>query len=198
MQSDERTEEPSGDFPSALSVTLHWVAAIAVLSALSGGLLAVYFSPMCCSNERWTSFAWHAYFGLLVLFIVVIRLVFWAAFTWPKVGHGGFRPTEYLASVTHWLLYLIMIMAPLSGWIAASGMPCCFGLPGVPHPQALSQGVGVRHAMNASAAYDVHVALVWSLLALILLHVAAALLHHFVIGDKVLAKMLPGRRAASW
>lgn len=175
--------------PSTISVVLHWIGAIAVLAALSGGLQTVYFSPM---HERWTSFAWHAYAGLVVLSLVVLRLVFRVAFTYSGGDSGGF--TAHLASATHLLLYMTMILAPLSGWVAASGMPCCWGLPGLPNPQLLSQGIDIQLPANPSVAYDVHVAIVWSILGLVLLHVTAALLHHFVIGDRVLARMLPGRR----
>jgi cytochrome b561 len=46
-------------------------------------------------------------------------------------------------------------------------------------------------------AYHVHVFFVWTLLALIFLHVMAALFHHFVFRDTILVKMIPvlGRRA---
>jgi hypothetical protein len=48
-------------------------------------------------------------------------------------------------------------------------------------------------------AYHVHVLLVWTLLALISLHVLAALFHHFVFRDTILIRMIPvlGKRAGS-
>ena len=95
------------------------------------------------------------------------------------------------------MMYLVMIFAPLSGWIAAAGMQCCFGLPGLPDPGALGHALNVNPSSGGSVAYDLHVVLAWSLLALILVHVVAALTHHFVIRDRVLVKMLPGRKPIS-
>ena len=64
-------------------------------------------------------------------------------------------------------------------------------VPGLPSIDLLALGTTSGLPLNAKAAYDVHVFVVWSLFALIGLHVAAALFHHFVRRDGILIRMLP-------
>ena len=66
------------------------------------------------------------------------------------------------------------------------------GVPGLPDIGLL--GSGLKHASpaNVSAAYNLHVSLIWLLLGLTLIHVLAALFHHFIVKDATLVKMLPG------
>ena len=88
------------------------------------------------------------------------------------------------------MLYALMLVIPLSGWIysSATGVSVVYlGL--VPLPDLVPEGPGRRQ----SAAPVVHQTLNFTLAAVVTLHVAAALKHHFVDRDGVLARMLPGR-----
>lgn len=93
------------------------------------------------------------------------------------------------ARVVHWLLYLLLFAVPILGWINVSwhGFPVMlFGLVEMPKLVA-TRMPGFRWTG------DVHNALAnYAMLALIGLHVAAALYHHFVRRDRVLRRMLPG------
>ena len=92
------------------------------------------------------------------------------------------------ARVIHWLLYMLLFVMPLLGWMNASwrGMPVVmFGL-------ELPQADGKR-APGWGWTGDVHSLLAnYLMLALVGLHVAAALYHYFVRRDRVLQRMLPG------
>lgn len=178
--------------PSAVSVWLHWIVSAAVLVALAGAIQAVYNSPMCCSGQGRYNFLLHAYAGLLVLALVVARLTFRALVPWPRAAERTPRVLEWAGSITHWSLYALMVLIPLTGWIAASAFGCCVGVPGLPDIDQLSLGIGGGRPADPSVAYAVHRVLPWLLLALILLHVAAGLFHHFVARDETLTRMLPG------
>jgi cytochrome b561 len=99
----------------------------------------------------------------------------------------------------HWTLYALMLLTPLTGWIVASKMGCCMTVPGLPNIDLLGSGLSIGRPISATTAYHVHVFFVWTLLALISLHVLAALFHHFVVRDTILIRMIPvlGKRAGA-
>ena len=164
--------------PNTGSVTLHWLGSALVFLALLAGLFAVYYSSGCCGADRRIAFLLHAYAGLAVLGIVVLRLMFRARYSWPHMALSKARLGDIVAKIIHWTLYGMMILIPLTGWIMASGMGCCWSVPGLPDVNMLSLGIGDRSLADIGAAYRVHVALVWIIIALIALHVSAALVHH--------------------
>jgi len=89
----------------------------------------------------------------------------------------------------HWLLYLLLIVVPLLGWINASyrGMSITFfGLVHVP-PLVATRAAGWAWTG------DIHTLVAeYVILPLVALHVAAALYHYFIRRDRVLQRMLPG------
>lgn len=180
--------------PNAGSVTLHWSGAALVFLALLAGLFAVYYSSGCCAADRRIAYLLHAYAGLAVLGLVVMRLMFRARYSWPdpaKSGKAGFG--DVVAKVIQWTLYGLMILIPLTGWIMASGMGCCWYVPGLPDVNMLSLGIGSTTPADVGAAYQVHVTLAWMIIGLISLHVSAALFNQVFLKNDVLQRMLPGR-----
>ena len=178
--------------PSPVSVWLHWLAALAILVALVGAIQAVYNSPMWVMGQRRYYFLLHAYAGLLVLGLVVLRLFFRAFSPWPKASEKTPRLAELVAGITHWSLYGLMFFIPLTGWITASSFGCCVGVPGLPDINLLAAGTYNTAPPNPAIAYDLHRLLPWILLAITILHVVAAFFHHLVLRDETLTSMLPG------
>jgi cytochrome b561 len=172
--------------PNTASVVFHWVSVWAMVLALHFGLQAVYGT-----GQYKAAFLAHAYAGLTVLGTVVVRLFLRVLFPWPKEEPEGSRLAGFAAQAAHWALYAMMLLTPLTGWIVASSKGCCVKVPGLPSIDLLALGTTYGLPLNAKAAYDVHVFVVWSLFALIGLHVAAALFHHFVRRDTILIRMLP-------
>ena len=180
--------------PNAGSVTFHWLGAALVFLALLAGLFAVYYSSGCCGADRRIAFLFHAYAGLAVLGLVVLRLMFRAAYSWPDTVHSGTaRLGHIVAKIIHWTLYGMMMLIPLTGWIMASGMGCCWSVPGLPDVNLLSLGISNRSVADIGAAYRVHVALVWLIIGLVAVHVSAGLIHHHYHKTDILHRMLPGR-----
>ena len=131
----------------------------------------------------------HISVGVLILFVAVLRL------TW-RAGHPEPPPEDGLppwqvqsARAVHWLLYTLLFVLPVLGWLNASwrGFPVImFGLelPKLLATRAPGGGwTGDGHALLAT----------YGLLTLVGLHVAAALYHYFIRPDGVLQRMLPGR-----
>lgn len=179
--------------PNVGSVILHWLSAILVFTALLAGIYAVYYAG-CCGPARTSTFLLHAYAGLSLLGLVVARLVFRAFFPWPPSEKTAkFNPSAIVATALHWLLYFMMLMIPLTGWIVASAMGCCVYVPGLPNVNDLSLGMTDVNLADVGAAYQVHVFMAWTIMALISMHVAAALFHHFILKNDTLKHILPGR-----
>jgi cytochrome b561 len=131
----------------------------------------------------------HISVGVLILFVAVLRL------TW-RAGHPEPPPEDGLppwrvqsARAVHWLLYTLLFVLPVLGWLNASWR----GFPVIMFGLELPKLLATR-APGGGWTGDVHALLAtYGLLTLVGLHVAAALYHYFIRRDGVLQRMLPGR-----
>jgi cytochrome b561 len=90
------------------------------------------------------------------------------------------------SSAVHWLLYLLVFITTLSGWFFASARGWSLTFFGFfPLPALVAQGSAVGRAFG-----EIHEGIVWVLLAVVALHVLAALVHAFVYRDAVMQRML--------
>jgi cytochrome b561 len=131
----------------------------------------------------------HISVGVLILFVAVLRL------TW-RAGHPEPPPEDGLppwqvqsARAVHWLLYALLFVLPVLGWLNASwrGFPVIMF--GIELPKLLA-----TRAPAWGWTGDVHAVLAtYGLLTLVGLHVAAALYHYFIRREGVLQRMLPER-----
>jgi len=129
----------------------------------------------------------HKSIGMTVLALVLVRLA-WRAFNRPPPLPGHMRRWQRLAaSATHWLLYAVILLMPLTGWAysSAAGYGAeFFGLieiPGfVPDSEALEE-----------IFEQLHEALAVAIAVLVAVHVLAALRHQFLLKDDLIKRMLP-------
>lgn len=164
---------------------LHWL----ILALLIAQFIFAWAMPHIGRDTPVTTLiSLHFTFGVIILAVVILRL------GW-RVTHGEPEPEDGLppwqtvsARVMHWLLYALLFVIPILGWLNASwrGMPIVmFGLelPELLAKRAPGWGwTGDLHALLAN----------WVLLVLVGLHVAAALYHYLIRRDRVLQRMLPG------
>lgn len=169
---------------SALAIGTHWLSAAAIVLAF-----CLVWTRELIDGEQLRSLliGWHRQSGLLVLLLLAIRLV--ERWRWvaqdeldrlPGLLHWG-------AVAAHWLLYALLLAMPLLGWAmtSAQGHPVrLFGL------LALPPLVGIDPDL-ADDLQDWHEWGAWCLMGLVSLHIVAALWHHLVRRDGVLASMLP-------
>jgi cytochrome b561 len=133
----------------------------------------------------------HRQLGLLVLFVVILRIV--RRLRPGLTDHATDMPVwaRGAAHVAHLLLYALLIGLPLVGWALTSAHGIKLNLLGVvPLP-----GLVAADSDLADNLSDYHVWLAWGLLALVGAHVAAALWHHFVRRDSVLRAMWPRQQS---
>ena len=169
---------------STVAIVLHWLIALAL-----GFQLALGFS-MPHDERGFALFQLHKSVGVTILVLTVLRLA-WRLFRRPPAAvESGFQ--GLLAKAVHTLLYAFMALAPLTGWAMvstdASRIPTLlYGTvpwPHLPLPGALNEPLE-----------EVHELLAWIGLALVVLHVAGALRHQFLLRDGLLRRMGPGGSA---
>jgi cytochrome b561 len=130
--------------------------------------------------------ALHFSLGSAVMVAVVVALAWRVIHPVPQTPEIP-RWQQILATLTHWVLYLLVFAMTILGWAATNfrGWPVnLFGV--VPLPALANKGDSWAHSAG-----DIHTFLVNVLLALVALHVLAALYHHFIARDRVLRRMLP-------
>ncbi|MDO6459568.1 cytochrome b [Granulosicoccaceae sp. 1_MG-2023] len=167
-----------------LSRSLHWLSALFVFGLFAVGYYMTglgYYDPLY-HTLPW----WHKSFGLLLMALVIVRLGYRAKITTPPPEPGHSRFEKRAAALTHALLYLLILAIGISGYLisTAEGKGIVFfGWFEVP---ALSRPFDGQ----ADIAGLVHLWLAWSLIALVAIHAAGALKHHFIDRDNTLKRML--------
>lgn len=169
---------------STVSLTLHWLTAVAVLAQIL--LIAAGDAAQQADARVFRDL--HKSVGLSILVLTLARIA-WRLANPALPPPPGTRSWEkWAAKAAHVLLYAVLLILPLSGWLASSAAGreiLWFGLVDWP---LLPIGGG-REA--AGQMMDIHRATVKGLYVLLVLHVLAALKHQFVDRDNVLHRMIP-------
>lgn len=177
----------------------HWlVVALVLVQVPVGAYMAYRGNEMPFKNDKgeiehgvWdaltnTLYSSHKVLGLTILAVVLARLFY-------RLSHGApadeptILPWQKIAShVSHWALYVLLIVVPVLGYIGISYYPA-LEVFGVKLP-----AVTPANEDTAKTVFEVHGFLAWTIVAIASVHIAAALYHHFIRKDNVLRRMLPG------
>lgn len=168
----------------AVSIGLHWLVVVVVITI---AVLGLYMTDLPLGLFKVKVYALHKSLGLTVLGLGVLRLA-WIVFAGrPQALAGGPRWQMLAARFTHWGLYALLLIVPLSGWwynsVAGFGLRW-FGLFQVP-------ALGAADALLKEVAKGRHEFLFYVLAGLVAVHAAAALWHHYALRDHTLRRMLP-------
>jgi cytochrome b561 len=134
-----------------------------------------------------TLYSSHKTIGLVILLTVVLRLGY-------RLSHGApadeptIEPWQKLVShATHWAIYVLLLVVPVLGWLGVSYYPALdlFGIVKLP-------GLVASNQDTAAVVFYWHATAAFVLIALIGMHFGAAMFHHLIRKDNVLARMLPG------
>ena len=172
----------STDRYNPISVVFHWLMAAIIVATWS---IAIVVSDMPLSPARITGYSWHKWLGVTVFFLVLLRLVWRATHPAPQLEIKMPVWQERAMQLTHFALYLLMIVIPLVGWLMSSAKGYTvnyFGL--FELPDLLSKDKALGHQLK-----DLHEYLADVLVALVCLHVLAALKHQFIDRDGLLSRM---------
>ena len=175
---------------TSVAISLHWLIAFFLI-----GLLAVgkYMTGLEETDPlRYTLTQWHKSFGIAVLFLAVVRVLWRLTHKPPQLPVGTPRFESVASHATHMLMYLLMVVIPVSGWVFVSVSPLnletlLFGVIPWPHISFLS-AMADKEALSVQAG-QLHMWLANTLLLLVILHVCAALFHQLVQRDGLLSRM---------
>lgn len=166
------------------AIALHWLMAGLIIAAFALGwtLVNMETSPQ---KLRWIS--WHKWLGITILGLAALRLVWKLKHPAPPLPASIPVWQQQAAHLLHLGLYGLMFAIPLSGWLfsSAKGFPVVY-LGIVPLPDL----IGPNETL-ATTLRTLHEWLNYALLLAVMGHVGAALKHHFIERDGVLARMLP-------
>jgi len=180
-----------------VAMTLHWLIAAGVIANI---VLGLTFADMANSDpEKFGLAQTHKSIGLTILVLSVARVLWRLVNPVPPLPAGMSPTLKALARATHFLLYVLILLIPLTGWLLVSssplGLPTMFfgwfawpNLPGFADMTRAAKHVW-QHEFGAA-----HVFLAWSAIVLVPIHIAGALYHQFLRGDAVFKRMLPGTR----
>ena len=185
-----RASRSSSSRYTHVAIAFHWLLALALVGVFGVGL---YMTGLSFSPAKLKLMNWHKWAGVTILILSFLRLL-WrlthrppplpaqvveAMPLWQRAAHHG----------THYLLYLLFFTVPLIGWAysSAAGFPIVlFGV--LPLPDLLSVDKALAESIKPW-----HGTAAFALAALVLLHVAAALKHHLIDRDGLLARIGWGR-----
>jgi len=173
-------------WPSKL---LHWIGAVLILLLLGHGWWMTHLAPR---PDRLAHYAGHAGLGYDFMALLVLRLLWRWTHAVPEMPAGMPRWETISARASHVTLYLLMLATTVIGWALAGTMrggslnKDAFGLP---VPMIFTSQVRATH----ESLEDLHKTLAYMLAVLVVIHLLAALRHHFIKRDTVLRRMWYGR-----
>ncbi len=182
---DARSHGPLRRYAN-VAVTLHWTIVVLLLTQV---WLGFTFADMPRGPERMAFFTWHKTIGATILVLTLVRLGYRVLNPPPPYPEEMPAWRRTAAAWSHRLLYFLLIALPLTGLIAVSGRATDWFTPllgGIPLPVV----PGISEATGEMSG-GVHEVLVWTTIALLVLHVGAALYEQFIARCGVAYRMPP-------
>ena len=183
--------EPATQHPirrySNVAVAFHWTVVALVLTQVVIGFTFAEFLPK--GPTQAALFTWHKTLGALILLLTLARLAYRLKNPPPPFPPELPPWRRTIAVWNHRLFYALLILLPLTGLVAVSGhakswfTPLVGGIP-LPVVPGISGDTG-------DTSGDVHVVLVYTTIALLLLHVGAAIQQQFFEHDRTAGRMPP-------
>src|ERR1700735_5772659 len=165
----------------------HWIVGLTISGMLAYGW---WMNHIPARPDRFFYRSIHADIGYLLLVLIALRLI-WRAIN-PTPALPGDTPgwPRIAASISHGALYLVTLVVVMLGWAHSGARPqgdygSFFGLFHVPQFTSPDKA-------TADAFEDRHIFMAYVLLALIVIHIAAAAWHHFIKGDGNAARLVDG------
>jgi cytochrome b561 len=163
----------------------HWLMALVIIIAFA---LAFYASSFSYENEnRLFFYSLHKSFGVLALILIITRIINRFFHKPPQLPAEVPLYIAKLSKITHFLLYLLMFLTPISGYLMSSyyGYPAKFF--GIELPALVTTNFD-----SAKKFSELHKILAFTLLGLVIVHLLAVIKHHFIGANKfpILKRML--------
>lgn len=169
---------------SAVAQGFHWLIAALIVVQFALGWTA---ADLPIGARKLARLDWHKSFGMTILMLAVLRLLWRLLHRPPELPAGMSTIEKRLARATHVLFYVALFFMPLTGWMMSSAKNYSVSwFHQFTWPNLIEPGEAAFNLLRTT-----HDTLSWLLFALALLHILAALKHHFWNRDDVLKRMLP-------
>ena len=172
------------DHYPASSKWLHWSVAICVLTTAPVAIAMVRVDKGPIQDALYN---FHKSLGVLILILMVLRLINRLAVGAPMADPGIEPWQKIVSSVVHTSLYVLLLAMPAVGYLANSVYGAStpfFGLFSLPP-------IAGKNEALATQLFTIHRWVGFLVIALVVMHISAALYHYFLRRDNVLPRMLP-------
>lgn len=190
MDTIDSNEQSASLHYTGTAKVLHWLVALIIIGLF---VLGQYMSDLSMSPRKLQLYSWHKWFGVTVFLLVLVRLGWRLTHQPPRLPAQMPKLQQLASHVGHTALYGLMLAIPISGWLMSSAkgyQTVWFGV--LPIPDLLG-----KDKLLGDLLAELHGALNGVLMFIVVIHVIAALKHHFIDRDDVLKRMLPSRKNIS-
>jgi cytochrome b561 len=167
-----------------IAMAFHWLLALLICVSFGVGL---YMTSLEFSPQRLKLYNWHKWAGVTILALSTLRLLWRLTHKAPSLPNTMPAWQKLASHVSHWALYVLFFAVPLTGWAysSAAGFPIVwFGI--LPLPDFVDKSRELAELIK-----PLHEIAAKGLAIVVMVHIAAALKHHFVDHDDILRRMLP-------
>lgn len=181
-------DAPNGRRYTEIAQHLHWITPPLLLAQLAIAWVMLSLPPTNPTDGQ--LFSLHKSLGITIWLLVALRLTWRLTHPAPKPGQHMPRWLHLAGVTNHWLMYLVLFITPISGYVMSAmgphgvqfwGLP----LPGLPKIDAIAKAAKLGHYVDQ-----------WAIYALVLLHVAATVYHVASRRDGLLQRMIPAQTHA--
>ena len=177
---------------TGVAIALHWLIALLIISLL---ILGKFMTSLDEADPlRFSLTQWHKSFGITILLLTLARIIWRMSHKPPALPDHIRGWQKFSSGLTHFLIYFLMLGLPISGWIMVSASPLnlstiLFEVIPLPHLPVLASLA--NKAQISDLFHEVHAISSSIMIALLVLHIGAALMHQFVQRDSVMERMAP-------
>ena len=163
---------------------MHWLVVLAVISQLTLGF--IFHDLPDTDPRKGALFAAHTTLGLTILIVMLARFAWRQANPVPELPDTLTPIQKKIAIANHWAFYVLLIGLPIGGYLLVNTSGFAVPFYGVELPKLLP-----KNDFLSGLIFLIHAGGAFLLIALILLHVTAALRHEVVLKDNTLRRMTP-------
>lgn len=168
---------------SSLQIFVHWLTALCVIAAIVLPLLKnILAEPL---GGMANLFMIHKSLGVLIFFITIWRIILIIKKGIPEVLPKHEKLQRIVSKSVQGIIYILLLVLPLSGYLMSARAINFFGILTI-------NGIELPANLH-SFAHSAHIVSAYFIIALVLLHIAGALYHHYWVKDDVLRAMLPSK-----
>lgn len=175
---------PSERYAPSLQL-LHWLMAALIVALIVVGAV---MEDLPKGDLRGTVYGLHKGVGVVVLGLLMLRLGWRVLRGVPDLPASMPVRERQVARLGHLALYALTVLVPVAGILMSQSGGHPVAVAGWTLPTVVGKDEGVHEVFE-----EAHGLLAWTMTIIVLGHVAAALRHHFLLKDGVLARMLPGK-----